>query len=147
MPISRLEQDAGMQLGRATEISRDEMKFNRFIVRLRSKFNDLFFDLLKKQLILKGIIAPEDWGTIEQTLIFDFTQDSYYAEIKNTEMISFRVDLLSNMTDYIGKYYSSKWIMTNLLKFTEDEMKQMKKEILEEKKDPVFKEPVEDDEM
>ena len=105
------------------------MKFNRFIVRLRSKFNDLFFDLLKKQLILKGIIAPEDWGTIEQTLIFDFTQDSYYAEIKNTEMISFRVDLLSNMTDYIGKYYSSKWIMTNLLKFTEDEMKQMKKEM------------------
>ena len=84
------------------------MKFNRFIVRLRSKFNDLFFDLLKKQLILKGIIAPEDWGAIEQTLIFDFTQDSYYAEIKNTEMISFRVDLLSNMTDYIGKYYSSK---------------------------------------
>ena len=147
VPISRLEQDAGMQLGRATEISRDEMKFNRFIVRLRSKFNDLFFDLLKKQLILKGIIAPEDWGTIEQNLIFDFTQDSYYAEIKNTEMISFRVDLLSNMTDYIGKYYSSKWIMTNLLKFTEDEMKQMKKEILEEKKDPVFKEPVEDDEM
>ena len=70
-----------------------------------------------------------------QKLIFDFTQDSYYAEIKNSEMISFRIDLLSNMTDYVGKYYSNKWIMTNLLKFTEDEVNAMKKEITAEKKD------------
>ena len=144
VPISRLEQDAGMQLGRATEISRDEMKFNKFIIRLRNQFNDLFYDLLKKQLILKGIISIDDWDDISQKLIFDFTQDSYYAEIKNSEMISFRIDLLSNMTDYVGKYYSNKWIMTNLLKFTEDEVNAMKKEITAEKKDPIFK-PDEDE--
>ena len=93
---------------------------------------------------MKGIISIDDWDDISQKLIFDFTQDSYYAEIKNSEMISFRIDLLSNMTDYVGKYYSNKWIMTNLLKFTEDEVNAMKKEITAEKKDPIFK-PDEDE--
>ena len=145
VPISRLEQDAGMQLGRATEISRDEYKFYRFIVRIRSKFIELFLDLLKKQLLLKEIISPEDWRDISQNIIFDFTQDSYHAEVKNQEMLIGRIDLLSNMTDYVGKFYSHKWIATNLLKFSEEEIDNMKKEILEEEKDPVYKAPPEED--
>ena len=145
VPISRLEQDAGMQLGRATEISRDEYKFYRFIVRLRKQFNLLFLDLLKKQLILKEIIAPEDWPAISQNLIFDFTQDSYHAEVKNQEMLAGRIDLLSNMSDYVGRYYSNKWVMLNLLKFSEEEVNAMKKEITSEKKDPVFKPDEEED--
>ena len=145
VPISRLEQDAGMQLGRATEISRDEYKFYRFIVRLRKQFNLLFLDLLKKQLILKEIIAPEDWSSISQNLIFDFTQDSYHAEVKNQEMLAGRIDLLSNMSDYVGRYYSNKWVMLNLLKFSEEEVNAMKKEITSEKKDPVFKPDEEED--
>jgi hypothetical protein len=146
VPISRLEQDAGMQLGRATEISRDEYKFYRFIVRLRNQFNQLFLDLLKKQLILKEIITPDEWTSISQNIIFDFTQDSYHAEVKNQEMLIGRIDLLSNMTDYVGKYYSNKWIMTNLLKFSEEEVNAMKKEITTEKKDPIFKPSEEDEE-
>ncbi len=147
VPISRLEQDAGMQLGRATEISRDEMKFNRFVTRLRSKFNEIFLDLLKKQLILKEIIAVDEWKHIQQNLIFDFTQDSYYAEVKNSEMLRDRVDLLSNMTDYVGRYYSTKWVMQNILKFSETEIDDMKKEITAEKKDPIFKPPTEDEDF
>ena len=146
VPISRLEQDSGMQLGRATEISRDEYKFYRFIVRLRKQFNQLFLDLLKKQLILKEIITPDEWTAISQNIIFDFTQDSYHAEVKNQEMLIGRIDLLSNMTDYVGKYYSNKWIMTNLLKFSEEEVNAMKKEITAEKKDPIFKPSEEDEE-
>jgi hypothetical protein len=145
VPISRLEQDAGMQLGRATEISRDEYKFYRFIVRIRNKFNELFLDLLKKQLILKGIIQPEEWISISQNVVFDFTQDSYHAEVKNQEMLQGRVDLLSNMTDFVGRYYSNTWIMQNLLKFSDEEITDMKAEITKEKSDSVFKEPVEDE--
>ena len=145
VPISRLEQDSGMQLGRATEISRDEYKFYRFIVRIRNKFIELFLDLLKKQLLLKEIITPDEWIDISQNIIFDFTQDSYHAEVKNQEMLIGRIDLLSNMTDYVGKFYSHKWIATNLLKFSEEEIDNMKKEILEEEKDPVYKAPPEED--
>jgi hypothetical protein len=139
VPISRLEPEASIAIGRAQEINRDEYKFNRFIVRLRNQFSELFLDLLKTQVLLKGIVTPDEWEVISQKLIFDFTQDSYYSEIKNTEMIRDRIDLLSNMTDYMGKYYSHKWVQRNLLKFSDEEIAQMRKEIDEEQKDKIFK--------
>jgi len=138
VPISRLEPEQSLALGRATEINRDEYKFNRFIVRLRNQFSELFLDLLKKQMILKGIVTPEEWKTISQQVIFDFTQDSYYSEIKNTEMIRDRVALLSEMTDYMGKYYSHTWVQRNILKFSDDEINNMRKEILAEQEDEIF---------
>ena len=138
VPISRLEPEQSLALGRATEINRDEYKFNRFITRLRDQFSQLFLDLLKKQLILKGIITPDDWKMISQQLIFDFTQDSYYSDIKNTEIIRDKVSLLSDMTDYMGKYYSHKWVQRNILKFSDDEINSMRKEIIEEKNDEIF---------
>jgi hypothetical protein len=138
VPISRLEPEQSLALGRATEINRDEYKFNRFIVRIRNQFSELFMDLLKKQMILKGIITPEEWKTISQEIIFDFTQDSYYSEIKNTEMIRDRVALLSEMTDYMGKYYSHQWVQRNILKFSDEEINDMRKEIVAEQKDEIF---------
>ena len=135
VPISRLEPEASIAIGRAQEINRDEYKFNRFIVRLRNQFSELFLNLLKTQVLLKGIVTPDEWEVISQKLIFDFTQDSYYSEIKNTEMIRDRIDLLSNMTDYMGKYYSHKWVQRNLLKFSDEEIAQMRKEIDNKKLD------------
>jgi hypothetical protein len=133
VPISRLEPENSIQLGRATEISRDEYKFNRFIVRLRNAFTVLFMDLLKKQLILKGIIAPEDWEALSEEIILDYTQDSYYTEIKNTEMIRDRITLAGEMADFIGTYYSKDWVRRNVLKMSDDEIDQMQKEMDAEK--------------
>ena len=121
-----------MQLGRAQEISRDEYKFNRFIIRLRDKFSDLFTDLLKKQLVLKGYISLDEWKEMSQDIIFDFTQDSYYTEIKNAEMLRDRIALVAEMQDYIGKYYSNEWVRRNILKMTTSEIKQMDTQIKKE---------------
>jgi len=138
VPASRLESDQSLALGRATEISRDEYKFNRFIVRLRNQFSNLFLDLLKTQLILKGVITSEEWKSVSQELIFDFTQDSYYSEIKNSEMIRDRIALAGEMTDQIGKYYSNIWVQRNILKLSDEEIKNMKDEITKEADDPLF---------
>ena len=132
VPISRLEPENTMQLGRAQEISRDEYKFNRFIIRLRDKFSDLFTDLLKKQLILKGFISIDEWKEMSQDIIFDFTQDSYYTEIKNAEMLRDRIALVGEMQEYIGKYYSNEWVRRNILKMTTSEIKQMDSQIKKE---------------
>ena len=140
VPISRLEPEQSLALGRATEINRDEYKFNRFIVRIRNQFSELFMDLLKKTNDFeRNCEPPEEWKTISQEIIFDFTQDSYYSEIKNTEMIRDRVaGLLSEMTDYMGKYYSHQWVQRNILKFSDDEISDMRKEIVAEQKDEIF---------
>jgi hypothetical protein len=145
VPASRLEPDQSLALGRATEISRDEYKFNRFIVRLRNQFSNLFLDLLKTQLILKGVITSEEWKSISQELIFDFTQDSYYSEIKNSEMIRDRITLAGEMADQIGKYYSNTWVQRNILKLSDEEIKNMKDEITKEADDPLFGKPKEDE--
>ena len=98
----------------------------------------MFLDLLKTQLILKGVITPEEWKSISQELIFDFTQDSYYSEIKNSEMIRDRITLVGEMADQIGKYYSNTWVQRNILKLSDEEIKNMKDEITKEADDPLF---------
>jgi hypothetical protein len=132
VPISRLEPENSIQLGRATEISRDEYKFNRFIVRLRNSFSYLFMDLLKKQLILKGIITPSEWEDISEDIILDYTQDSYYTDIKTTEMLRDKITLIGEMEGMIGTYYSKEWVKRNILKMNDEEIKKMDDEIQKE---------------
>jgi hypothetical protein len=131
VPISRMESDTGFSLGRASEISRDEIKFAKFVTRLRNRFSTLFDKLLEKQLILKGIITPEEWPDIQAALRYDFMVDNHFDELKNSEMLRERLGLLRDIDDYVGKYYSSDWVRKNVLQMSEDEIEQMNKEIEE----------------
>ena len=119
VPISRLESGSGFNLGRASEISRDEVKFTKFVGRLRKKFTALFHDLLKTQLVLKGVIAPEEWDTMQGDITYNFLQDGYFAELKHTEMMRERVGLARDLEQYVGKYYSHQYIRTKILKQNE----------------------------
>jgi hypothetical protein len=132
VPISRLESGTGFNLGRAAEISRDEVKFTKFIGRLRKKFCRLFHDLLKTQLILKGIIAQEDWDDIKEKIYFNFLQDGYFAELKNSEMLKERIGLVRDLEQYVGKYFSHQYIRTKILKQNELEQKEIDNEIKDE---------------
>ena len=133
VPISRLESNSGFNMGRAAEISRDELKFTKFVGRLRKKFTELFSDILRTQLILKGIIAEEDWSLIRSTLTYDFVSDGHFSELKETEMMKERLVLLQTMENYIGKYFSNRYIRKNILKQTDREIEDLDKEITKEK--------------
>jgi hypothetical protein len=110
VPVSRLESSSGFNLGRASEITRDELKFTKFVQRLRKKFTELFNDILRTQLVLKGIIAETDWYTIRDTLQYDFLQDGHFAELKQTELLRERLALANEMRDYVGKFFSVEYI-------------------------------------
>jgi hypothetical protein len=132
IPISRLEGGQGFNLGRAAEISRDEVKFTKFVGRLRKKFCMLFHDLLKTQLILKGIIAPEEWDSMMGDITYNFLQDGYFAELKNSEMMRERVQLAQQLEGYVGKYFSNEYIRTKILKQNEQEIEEIDNQIEEE---------------
>ena len=134
VPVNRLEQEAQFSLGRTTEITRDEVKFKKFIDRLRKRFSDLFMQLLKTQLLLKGIITRDDWKTWKESIAFDYIEDNYFSELKQSEMIKERFDLLSSVEDYIGKYLSHEWVAKNILKMSEEDMKEMEQQIETETK-------------
>jgi len=106
VPVSRLEQQSGLNFGRAAEISRDELKFAKFINKLQNKFATLFTDILKTQLLLKNIITEQDWEDIRYDIKFDFEQDAYYAESKQQEMIRSRAEILAQLDPYVDKYFS-----------------------------------------
>ena len=110
IPVSRLMTDSGFNMGRASEITRDEIKFTKFIQRLRKRFSGLFADLLKTQLVLKGILTLEDWEDIRESIIYDFTDDNHYFEMKESELLKDRVEQLAGVSDYIGTYFSIEWI-------------------------------------
>jgi len=135
VPVNRLEQESQFTLGRTTEITRDEVKFKKFIDRLRKRFSDLFMQLLKTQLLLKGIITTDDWKSWKEKISFDFIEDNYFAELKQGEMVRERFDLLSTVQDHIGKYLSQEWVMKNVLRMSEEEVKEMEQQIEQEKKD------------
>jgi hypothetical protein len=128
VPNSRFQQSAGFNFGRAAEISRDELKFAKFISRLRRKFNALFDDLLMTQLILKGIITVEDWPEIKEKIDYEYAQDQYYQEIKDAENLRNRLDVVNQMTPYVGIYFSKDYIRKNILKLTPDDIDQIEKE-------------------
>jgi len=134
VPVNRLEQEAQYSLGRTTEITRDEVKFKKFIDRLRKRFSDLFMQLLKTQLLLKGIITKDDWKTWKESIVFDFIEDNYFSELKQSEMIRERFDLLNSVQDYIGKYLSHEWVAKNVLRMSEEDMKEMEDQIAAEMK-------------
>jgi hypothetical protein len=132
VPISRLESDSGFSLGRASEISRDEVKFGKFIRRLRARFSILFDKVLEKQLVLKGVIAPEDWNEIQQNLRYDFMTDNHFEELKESEVLTNRLQILRDIDEYTGKYYSIDWVRKNVLQMNEDDIKDMQKQIDDE---------------
>ena len=132
IPISRLEGGQGFNLGRAAEISRDEVKFTKFVGRLRKKFCMLFHDLLKTQLILKGVIAPDEWDSMQGDITYSFLQDGYFAELKHSEMMRERVQLAQQLEGYVGKYFSNEYVRTKILKQNEEEQKMIDDEIAAE---------------
>jgi hypothetical protein len=133
VPMSRLESSTGFALGRSTEITRDEIKFNKFIQRLRKKFAALFNGALRVQLIAKNIITPDDWEMLEQSIQYDFQQDNNFAELKDNELMLQRLAALQQVEPYIGRFYSSTWIRKNILRQTDEEMDIMDKEMEEDK--------------
>ena len=132
VPPSRLESDSGFSLGRESEISRDELKFSKFVDRLRNDFVELFDGILKAQLLLKGIIKIDDWDKIKHDIQYKWAEDSYYREIKTTEMIQSRLELLREVSDYAGRYYSMDFIRKQILQMTDDEIREMEKQIATE---------------
>jgi hypothetical protein len=133
VPLSRLESDSGFNLGRATEITRDEVKFTKFVGKIRRKFAALFQDMLNSQLILKGIITPEDWENIKENISYDFLQDNHFSELKDLEILGERLDHMDRIQDYIGKYYSNDWVRKNVLRQSEREIEKIEAEIAAEK--------------
>jgi len=135
VPSSRLEQESGFTLGRAQEISRDEVKFSRFVERLRGRFNNLFHTCLEKQLILKGILTLNDWRNISKNVHYEWQTDSHFAELKEAEMLQERLNLLQSMNfadEIVGNFYSKDYIRKRILKQTQEEIDQMDREIEQE---------------
>ena len=133
IPISRLEADTGFNMGRSAEITRDEVKFTKFVQKLRKKFSTLFHDILKTQLILKGIIAPEDWENNKEKISYNWLQDNHFSELKDLEILGEKIDITDRLTDYIGTYYSHDWVRRNILGQSEKEMKELDTQIKAEK--------------
>ena len=133
IPISRLEAESGFNLGRSAEITRDEVKFTKFVGKLRKKFATLFHDILKTQLILKGIITTEDWEDIRELVSYNWIQDNHFSELKNLEILGEKIDITDRLADYIGSYYSHDWVRRNILGQSEKEMKELDTQIEAEK--------------
>ena len=132
VPVNRLNSDALFSLGRATEVTRDELKFSRFVSRLRDKFATLFTKMLEKQLVLKGIMTIEDFENISPDFKYDFSKDNYFTELKDGEIIDNRINLARNLQDMVGKYYSQEWLRKNILQQTDDDIEEQDKLIEEE---------------
>ena len=133
VPISRLEPNQGFSIGRVAEVTRDELKFSKFVDRLRNKFADLFDQALRVQCILKGICTAEEWDSFKEQIYFDFIQDNNFTEMKEAELMKERLGLLMQIDPYTGRYYSQTWVQRNVLRMTDDEIKSMQEEIDEEK--------------
>ena len=142
VPVSRLESSQGFNLGRASEITRDELKFTKFVQRLRKKFTELFNDLLRTQLVLKQIISENDWQMVKECIQYDFVQDGHFAELKNTELLRERLALANEMREYVGKFYSVNYIRKNVLKQNDREIEKMDNEIKKEIDDGIIQSPM-----
>lgn len=132
VPTARMEQENQFQLGRASEITRDELKFNKFIKRLRNRFAMLFDELLEIHLALKGVTTRKEWQQMKQDIYYDFMEDNHFTELKDTEIMTERLRLLSEIDSYVGKYFSEQWVRTNVLRLTEDEVETIQTQIDQE---------------
>ena len=141
VPISRLESSQGFNLGRSTEITRDELKFTKFVQRLRKKFTELFNDLLRTQLVLKSVINDDDWVSIKEKIKYDFLADGHFSELKNAELLRERIALANDVRDYVGKYFSVNYVRKNILKQSEREIADIDNQIKQEIDDGIIASP------
>ncbi len=132
VPESRIGADSGFNLGRSSEILRDELMFSKFVGRLRKRFSRLFLDLLKTQLILKNIVTPEDWEKMAEHIQFDYLYDNHFAELKETELMNERLNVMVAIEPYIGTYYSRDYVKRKVLRQTDEEIEEMAQEMEEE---------------
>jgi hypothetical protein len=143
VPVSRLDPNqSGFSLGRVGEITRDEVKFSKFVDRQRAKFSELFEQALRVQCVLKGICTEEEFEEFKQNIYFDFIKDNNFAELKEAELVRERLSLLGSVDPYVGRYYSMSWIQRNVLRLTDDEIKDMQKEIDKEKEAGLILDPM-----
>jgi len=138
VPISRMESDNGFNMGRAAEITRDELKFTKFVQRLRKRFSQVFSDVLKTQLVLKGIITIEDWVNIKEHIQYTFLKDGYFAELKNAEILRERIGLANDVSPYVGKYYSVEYVRKNILQQTDEDIFEIDSQIADEIKQGII---------
>ena len=125
VPINRLEQEAQFSLGRTSEITRDELKFQKFVSRLRARFSKFFLDILKTQLMLKGVIVDTDWNDMKNDIILDYTKDNHFSELKDAELLRERLQTLGQISQYVGTYFSKDYVMKNVLGFTDEDVEKM----------------------
>ena len=129
VPLNRLEQESQFSLGRSTEINRDEVKFQKFIDRLRKRFSMLFTGILKKQLLLKNLITEQDWENWKNNIQIDFQRDNHFTELKNAEVLQNRIGVLDQVSQYVGEYFSREWVMKNVMMMSDDDIKEMKDQV------------------
>ena len=141
VPSSRIEGDGGFNLGRSSEILRDEVKFSKFVGRLRKRFSGMFSDMLRTQLILKNIITPEDWEIMNEHIQYDFLYDNHFAELKDSELLNERLTMVQTAEPYVGKYFSQDYIRRKILRQTDQEIIDQDKLIEKEIKDGVIPDP------
>jgi hypothetical protein len=141
VPGSRLETETTFNIGRAAEITRDEVKFQKFIARLRKRFSELFMDLLKSQLVLKGIVTLEEWEDMKSHVQFDYVADNYFTELKEIEIRNERMNQVNVMDPYVGKYFSVDYMRRQVLKQTEQEIKEIDDQIADEMESGVIADP------
>jgi hypothetical protein len=141
VPESRIANDGGFNLGRSSEILRDELKFTKFVGRLRKRFANLFSDMLRTQLILKNIISTEDWDAINDHIQYDFVYDNQFSELKESELMDGRLATLATIEPYIGKFYSQDWVRRKVLRQSDTEIKEIDEQIEQEIQDGIIPDP------
>jgi hypothetical protein len=135
VPISRLEPNQGFSLGRVSEITRDELKFSKFVDRIRNKFAEVFDQALRVQCVLKGICTAEEWDLFKENIYYDYIKDNNFTELKEAELMKERLSLLAEIDPYTGRYFSQQWIQRNVLRLTDDQIAEMQTEIDAEKEE------------
>jgi hypothetical protein len=135
VPSTRLQKTDGFNLGRSSEITRDEIKFTKFVQRIRKKFAQLFLEALKIQLVLKGVINIDDWDNMVQDIRFDYLRDNHFSELKEAEIMQGRLNILATMDPFVGKYYSPTYVKKNILKLTDEEIQEIDKENIDHNND------------
>jgi hypothetical protein len=133
VPVSRLEPNQGFSIGRVAEVTRDELKFSKFVERMRNRFSDVFDQALRIQCVLKGICTNEEWNEFKEFIYYDFIKDNNFSELKEAELMKERLSLLSAVDPYTGRYFSQAWIQRNVLRLDDNEIEQMQTEIDKEK--------------
>jgi hypothetical protein len=133
VPISRLDPESTVSFGSSQEVTRDELRFSRTISKLRRKFSTVFDDVLKTQLMLKGVISVGEWDKLKEFITYEYSDDNHYTELKDSEVLRTRLSTLSDIRDYTGKYFSVEWVQRNVLKQNEEDIKELKVQIEKEK--------------